>query len=102
MANAYYLDFTVTLYTTKTIIAESDEEARRIAEGLSDSYRFFDEHLLPAFRRAEILPENMYMDDDNPGWYVVNMGVDEEAIECERREGRFMEADEINEYLEDE
>lgn len=99
MARAYYIDFTVTLYATKTIVAESQEQAWDIADRLATDDTFFREQLRPAFMDAEILQENMYEADGSNGWYVSDMGIDDELVEQEREDDRFLDAETIAEYI---
>lgn len=67
---AYYLDFTVMLYTTRVIEASSESEARRIAEALSNSHEYWHDRMAYDFSRSEILPENSYVSEEDPGYYV--------------------------------
>lgn len=97
--NAYYIDFTVTLYATKTILAESEEQAQEIADKLAKDDFFFREQLRPDFVDAEILQENMYEADGSNGWYVSCMGIDEDLIEEEKEDPRFLDAETIAEYI---
>ena len=99
MAKAYYLDFTVTLYATKTIVADSEEQAWEIADALATDETFFREQLIPEFRDAEILQENMYEADGSNGWYVSCMGIDDALIEEEKQQFRFLDAETIAEYI---
>lgn len=99
MADAYYIDFTVTLYATKTILAESQEQAQEIADGLAMDHDFFRDQLIPEFRDSEILQENMYGIDGSHGWFVSCMGIDDELAEEETKSFRFLDAETIAEYI---
>ena len=98
--NAYYLDFTVTLYTTKVVMAESDEDARRIAGELAEDRDFFLNELLPGWQESEILQENMYVNDDEPGYAAVLMEQDADEDEVmEKVQFRYMSADDVAYYI---
>lgn len=89
MAQTYYLDFNVMLFATKVVEAESYEQAVEIAEKLGGNDFFWHEELLPMFREAEILPENLDSNAQISGC-TVDVFEDDE---------RFMTADQIAEYI---
>lgn len=49
MASIYYIDFPMTVYQSFTIEAESESEARAIANALRDSEDFLEDHIFDEF-----------------------------------------------------
>ena len=98
--NSYYIDFSVVLYTTKVILAESEEEALRIGGELADSDEFWHDHLLPGFEDAGIERENMgypSAGDDGVDVSLMIENVNEEDFGDGW--GRYMSAKEIAAYI---
>lgn len=89
MAHIYYLDFNVMLFATKVVEAESLEQAQEIANKLGGNDFFWHDELLPMFREAEILPENL----DS---IVQISGCSKDVFDDDER---FMTADQIAEYV---
>lgn len=55
----FTIDFPIEVFATVQIEAKNYNEARSIAERLSESRAFFDEVLLDRWNGADWLPENM-------------------------------------------
>ena len=98
--NSYYIDYAVTLYTTKVILAESEEEALRIGKKLAGNHEFWHDHMLPGFMEAEVLPENMGCPSTfDDGVYAVLMDEDTDEEEAKDEDERYMSADEMAAYI---
>lgn len=70
----YLIDFPMTIYATEVIEAESEEQAKEIAERLLDSWEFFCERLYPDYQGVDT-HENW----ENCGKPIVQDGGDWEA-----------------------
>ena len=50
----YIIDFPMTIYATEIIEAESEEQAKELAEKLLDSWEFFCERLYPDYKDVDV------------------------------------------------
>lgn len=60
----FLVDFPLTIYATETIEANDKEEAQAIANQLLESWDFFKQRLLPAYR--DVRPDQAWENCDTP------------------------------------
>ena len=82
----YFIDFPMTIYATEIIEAESEEQAKELAEKLLDSWEFFCERLYPDYKSVDL----------HEGWENCE---EPRVCDCDQLALATMDKDVINDFI---